>query len=297
MIVPRRSLARRVPCLLVLLLLLPGEPRPACLTLVLVGDVMLGRGVAQALAGDWEAAFAQVAPVLRRADLAFANLESPLTTAPQVTTGHDLRASPEAAAALSAPGFDLVSLANNHALDAGETGLAETERALASVGVVGVRAGSPHCRPAVCVLAFDDSVAPLDVGMAAAEVAAAAAGTDMVIVSIHWGGEYQAAPAPRQVALARALAAAGADLIVGHGPHVLQRVEWVGETLVVYSLGNFLFDQPYPADCRRGAILLVTACEGRICAVEALPTAVEQGRVRLAGPEDTAAILDRLDLR
>jgi poly-gamma-glutamate capsule biosynthesis protein CapA/YwtB (metallophosphatase superfamily) len=77
---------------------------------------------------------------------------------------------------------------------------------------------------------------------------------------------------------------------------VLQRAEWLGETLVAYSLGNFLFDQPYPADCRWGAVLRAVFQGDRIVAVEALPTVVEQGRVLPAGLEDAAAILARLAL-
>ncbi len=301
-------------------------------TLALAGDVMLGRGVAQALGGDWEAAFAEVQPWLAEADLAFANLESPLTTAPLPPSvppiggdeggAYDLRAPPEAVTALHVAGFDAVSLANNHALDAGEAGLRETVNTLSAAGIaplVGWETGtlvnwetgtSPGRSPVhqstnyqstklpTChLLAFDDSVAPLDLEAAAEAVAAAAEQADVVIVSIHWGGEYQAAPSPRQRAIARTLADAGARLIVGHGPHVLQRVEWVGDTLVAYSLGNFLFDQPYPAGCRRGAILRVTLQGDRIITVGAVPTVVEQGRVVPAGPEDSAAILARLNLQ
>lgn len=340
------------PFLIYSFLVLPGEPTPSVLseaggptlTLALVGDVMLGRGVAQALDGDWEAAFVEVQPWLAEADgstefaevLAFANLESPLTTAPfspfipptggdsppssSLMSGtpppsspslggmkggrYDLRAPPEAVAALQTAGFDVVSLANNHALDAGQVGLAETRRVLQEAAIIPV--GHPtsaststsftHPSSTLSCLAFDDSVMPLDLEAAAEVVATAAEQSDLVIVSIHWGGEYQAAPGPRQRAIARALAEAGAGIVVGHGPHVLQRVEWVGEALVAYSLGNFLFDQPYPADCRWGAILRVTLQGGRIVAVRAVPTLVEQGRVRPAGPEDGAAILARLAL-
>ncbi|MBE9506953.1 MAG: CapA family protein, partial [Chloroflexi bacterium] len=126
---------------------------------------------------------------------------------------------------------------------------------------------------------------------------AAAKRANVIIVSIHWGGEYQAAPNSRQQAIASSLAGAGADIIIGHGPHVLQRVEWVGETLVAYSLGNFLFDQPYPADCRQGAILRVTLQGDHIVAVEAVPTAVSQGCVKPASTEEAAAILARLNLQ
>ncbi len=304
------------------LFLLPGEPTPPTLTLALTGDVMLGRGVAQALDGDWEAAFAEVQPWLTEADLAFANLESPLTAAPPPPFippnngegqrgGYDLRAKPEAVAALHAAGFDVLSLANNHALDAGQAGLAETVATLDAAGITGLvdleigglgnlvhwsPAYWPTSLPTYHFLAFDDSVAPLDVAAASDRVTAAAEQAALVVVSVHWGGEYQAAPGPRQRAIARALTEAGADLIVGHGPHVLQRVEWMGEALVAYSLGNFLFDQPYPADCRRGAILRVTLQGDRLVAVKAVPTVVERGRVRPAGPEDSAAILARLSL-
>ena len=298
-----------LPCFLASCFFLPGEPHVPSRTLVFVGDVMLGRGVAQALDGDWEAAFAEVRPWLAGADMAFANLESPLTTAPPPLSSppllggteggrYDLRAPPKAVAALRVAGFDAVSLANNHALDAGEAGMRETINTLSTAGItplVDWETGKlGNWSPIYQSLAFDDSTAPLDLEAASRAVSATAEQAAIVIVSIHWGGEYQAAPGPRQQAVARALSDAGAGIIVGHGPHVLQRIEWVGETLVAYSLGNFLFDQPYPADCRQGAILRLTLRGDHIVAIEAIPTVVERGRVRPAGPNDSAAILARL---
>jgi poly-gamma-glutamate synthesis protein (capsule biosynthesis protein) len=259
---------------------------------------MLGRGVAQALDRDWEAAFTKVQPWLSEADVTFANLESPLTTAPQIDSGYDLRAPPEAVAALHTAGFDVVSLVNNHALDAGEAGLRDTVATLTTAAIVPL-ADESTCRQSTshCFLAFDDSAVPLDLEAAAKEVVAAVERANVVVVSIHWGGEYQGAPSQRQQAIARALAEAGADIVVGHGPHVLQRVEWIGNALVAHSLGNFLFDQPYPADCRQGAILRIAMRDDRIVAIEAIPTVVEQGRVRPAGEEEANAILARLDLQ
>lgn len=282
------------------LFLLPGKSAPPAITLAFTGDVMLGRGVAQALDGDWEGAFVDVRPWLADADLTFANLESPLTTAPQIGAGYDLRALPESVAALRAAGFDVVSLANNHTLDAGQAGLRKTADTLHAAGISALldwkAGGLVDCSPTYQLLAFDDSVAPLDMQAAAGRVAAAAEQADVVVVSIHWGGEYQAAPGPRQQAVARALAEAGAGIIIGHGTHVLQRIEWIGETLVTYSLGNLLFDQPYPADCRQGVILRVTLQGNRIAAVEAIPTVTEHGRVRLASPKEAAAISNRIGL-
>ena len=287
-----------------LLASLPGEPAPPTFTLAFGGDVMLGRGVAQSLDEDWQAAFSAVRPWLDEADLTFANLESPLTTAQHVSSGYDLRATPAAVAALHVAGFDVVSLANNHALDAGEAGLAETIATLDAAGIVGlvnqrearlVSRATPHPSIRYHLLAFDDSTVPLDMEIAARSVAAAATGADLVIVSVHWGGEYQAAPSPRQQAIAQALARAGADLVIGHGPHVLQRVEWMGKTLVAYSLGNLLFDQPYPLDCRQGVILRVArSVRGGSLAFELLPTVAEGGRVRPANPREARAILARL---
>jgi poly-gamma-glutamate synthesis protein (capsule biosynthesis protein) len=256
---------------------------------------MLGRGVAQALGEEWERALAPVAPALRAAGLACVNLESPLTSAPFAGGRHDLRAPPRAIAALTSAGVDCVSLANNHALDGGQAGLTETLEVLHVSSVTGVTQDGLFCRAGMCLLALDDSTAPLDVRAAGEAIAQAEAA--FVIVSIHWGGEYQAAPTLRQQALARAFAAAGADLVVGHGPHVLQRVEEVEGAVVAYSLGNLLFDQPYPADCRQGAILLVDVCDGRIQGVEVIPTESVDGQVLVAGPDAAAAIHARLDPR
>jgi hypothetical protein len=307
--------ARTAGCLLALLLLLPGEAgtRVSAWTLAVVGDVMLGRGVAQALGGEWEAAFAEVRPWLAAEDgaeawpcvgrgsraptWAFANLESPLAAMPQIATGYDLRAPPSAAAALRAAGFQAVSLANNHALDAGVVGRRETEGVLRAAGIDPWTPGrAAWCGPGCVGLALDDSAAPLDLEQAVGAVSRAARRAEVVLVSIHWGGEYQAAPSIRQQTIARALACAGADVIAGHGPHVLQRVEQVEGALVAYSLGNFLFDQAYPLDCRWGAILRVAVCDGRVTAVEAVPTVTQGGRVRPADPETVEAILGRLRL-
>lgn len=262
---------------------------------------MLGRGVARTLAGKWPAAFARVARPLAEADLAFANLESPLTTAPQASNGHDLRAIPSAISALSAAGFDIVSLSNNHALDAGKAGLMETIATLDLAGITGVTSRTagqlvsrtPHSTLRYQLLAFDDSVNPLDVEAAARSVAAARQ-ADLVIVSLHWGGEYQAAPSLRQRSIAQSLARAGADLIIGHGPHVLQPVERMGKALVAYSLGNLLFDQLYPDDCHWGVILRVTLTTRGNMRTDLLPTVEENGQARFASPGEAHAILERL---
>jgi poly-gamma-glutamate capsule biosynthesis protein CapA/YwtB (metallophosphatase superfamily) len=298
-----RSVA--LPCLLCAVLLVPGDRSVPRWTLALAGDVMLGRSVARALGGQWEDAFGEVQAASLGAHLAFANLESPLTalSCAQPTPGSpagsegDLSAPPEAAGALRSFGFDLLSLANNHALDCGQSGLRETTATIRSAAITPLLPGEPVCLSApvrTCWAAFDDSEGGLDEQEAAAIVSSLADSGVLVVVSIHWGGEYQAAPSPRQEALAEALAAAGAGLIAGHGPHVLQRVDWIGDTLVLYSLGNALFDQPYPADARRGAVVLAVVEGTRVVSVTAVATVSDCGRVRLAQPDDTRATMARL---
>ncbi|TET49320.1 MAG: CapA family protein [Anaerolineales bacterium] len=294
-------------CLLSAVLQISSDQHSPCWSLALVGDVMLGRDVARALDGSWAAALADVQTLLFSADLAFGNLESPLTAAPYppprpdspVANADDLRAPPDAVAALEEPGFDVMSLANNHALDGGPAGLLETISTLQAAAITALPHGTSACLalPAeTCWLALDDSASGVDMDEATATIAALDRTGSFVVVSVHWGGEYQAAPSPRQQALAATLVAAGADLIVGHGPHVLQRIEWIGHTAVLFSLGNLLFDQSNPKDARQGAIVLVTIERGEVVSIEAVPTVTSGGRVELAEAEDALAVLTRLGL-
>jgi poly-gamma-glutamate capsule biosynthesis protein CapA/YwtB (metallophosphatase superfamily) len=258
---------------------------------------MLGRGVARALGGAWTSGMADVRPELATADVAFANLESPLTSAPPIVDGYDLRAPRAAGTALGYTGLDLVSLSNNHALDAGSVGLADTA---ASLYENGVRPLNEACwseavsSTSLGFLAFDDTTAMLDVQQLARKVADCADLTDFLVVSVHWGGEYQVVPSARQRTLAKAIAAAGADVIVGHGTHVLQPIEWQDETVVLYSLGNLLFDQMYPTDCRMGAVIILTIGDGRVGRLAILPTETVRGKVRRADGDVAAAIAARL---
>jgi len=260
---------------------------------------MLGRGVATALDGDWTAAFGSAVGIgagvrswLTEADLAFANLESPLTTAPFAGGRFDLRAPPEAVVALTHAGFDVVSMANNHALDGRTAGLKETRNTLEKAGILALTEATVHYRfhDRVALVAYCDTGRPWDL----TPVGQATARADMVVVSVHWGVEYHGVTA-HQRALARELAAAGADLIIGHGPHVLQPVEQVDGTWVAYSLGNFLFDQPFE-DTRQGAILRITLDRGSIVDVQAVPTVMRHGHVQLATGDKATTILNRLQL-
>lgn len=257
----------------------PGTATPEgdpSVTLTAVGDVMLARTIGDAIASMGPAApFANVVEPLAAADITFANLEMALTDRGTAQPKDFVfRAPPVAADGLTEAGIDVVSLANNHALDFGVEGLDDTRSALAERGVVFAGAGDDVAAATaavtmerndirIAVLAFatfhDDSVSGFTArnfeatesrpGIAWADeervttaVAAAAASHDVVIVSMHWGDEYRDTVSNEQVALGRLAVDAGADLVLGHGPHVTQGWERYDAGLIVYSLGNFVFD-------------------------------------------------------
>ncbi|WP_241191344.1 CapA family protein [Deinococcus psychrotolerans] len=267
-----------------------GRENTIPLTFALVGDVSVGRGVAQINAANWGAALSDVQAALK-ADATFGNLESPLTTQPHRGSGLDLRAPPAGVAALAA--FTHLGVENNHALDGGVAGQTQTRTVLEKNGVTPVTRRLTVTRvrgvPVAWTAFFDDghTLPPL------AAIREGRRRAQIVVVGVHWGAEYGPVTA-QQRWLAHALAAAGADLIVGSGPHVLQGHERIGNTLVLYSLGNLLLDQPYP-DARVGAVVRVTRelAGWSACAV---PTRYRAGRISPANGKERPRILARLGL-
>ncbi|WP_245616432.1 CapA family protein [Deinococcus radiopugnans] len=273
-----------------------GQQHQLPLTFALVGDVSVARGVAQVNAADWGATLAALREALR-ADATFGNLESPLTTAPHTSGGLDLRAPPAGAAALSA--FTHLGVENNHAHDGGAAGQRQSRRVLREHGLTPVTRALSITEvggvPVAWAAFFDDGRTPPPLSA----IREGARQAQLVVVGVHWGVEYGPVTA-RQRHLARELASAGADLIVGSGPHVLQGHERLGQTLVLYSLGNLLLDQPYP-DTRVGAVVRATrvaqgphGAQGwSACAV---PTRYRAGRVSSANAQERPRILSRLGL-
>ncbi|MBX3198145.1 MAG: CapA family protein [Labilithrix sp.] len=274
----------------------PRHAKPPRLVLAFGGDVIAHDAlrVAAARADHRDAAgrslndsgygalIAAIAPAVRGADLAFANLESPVTPRELRRGEMIFHADEPLLAAVARAGFHVVSVANNHALDQGRGGLADTLAAANRHGLVAVGAGETMrdaCAPrvatrsgiAIAVLArtlvmnFRDppergspSVCMLAEGPLKRQAREArAAGADVVIASLHWGNEYDRAPRREQIDAAHRLVEAGVDLVIGHHPHVLQRVERVPKrdgrsALVAYSLGNLLSNQGYAFDPRTG---------------------------------------------
>lgn len=272
-------------------------------SLALLGDLMLAHGV-----NPGPGSLSYLASDISSADLAMANLESPLAPNPQeVESTYNLCAPSGHASLLGAWGFDLLSLANNHALDCSQDGIAVTISALDAAGIQSIAPGTEAVYREVnglqlAFLAFDNVTSLLDVTAAETAIRSARDYGAEVIVSVHWGLEYQGSPSDRQESLAQAFARAGAVLIWGHHPHVLQRVDWIEndgqKTLVLYSLGNALFDQGGLADTRRSALVVVTISSSGVESVHAVPFAIDVPHSRLDAPDRSALqnIQDSLQL-
>ncbi len=269
--------------------------------LVFLGDVGLGRSMERQLARfgsshPWEG----IGPVLSEADLAVANLEGLLTTRGKpLDKSYLIRAHPSWGQSLVDGSLDLVSLANNHALDFGPGGLDETVASLEALDIAVVGAGasreSAHL-PAlfdlegvrVAILGYaasrwngsvdmpaTDRVAWAESVAVQADVQAVRDRADLVVVLLHAGTEYASAPSSDQVAIAHAAIDAGADLVVGHHPHVTQTFEQYKHGLIVFSLGDALFDIPRQA-AMQGDMLRVHATRDGLTRAELWPFWIEE---------------------
>jgi hypothetical protein len=240
----------------------PGPP--PVVRIVAVGDLTFGVAPSLPSGGAGEL-LAGLRPLLRRADVSLGNLETPLTDhaaskCGAASTGcYAFRAPPAYADDLRRTGFTILNVANNHANDAGAEGLADTVAALDAArlphtGLPGQVTTLRVGRTRVALVGF----APypwaqdlLDVAGAQALVARAAREADLVVVTMHAGAEgsdrmhvrpgaetYLGEPRGDPLAFSHAVIDAGADLVVGHGPHVLRGLEWYRGRLIAYSLGN-----------------------------------------------------------
>jgi len=233
-----------------------------------VGDIMLAGPWTRTLErAGYSFPFRAVAAELARADINLANLESPLARCGTefCSKKFRFRGSPAVAPALRGAGFNIVTLANNHSMDFGWPALDETRRHLRDAGIAWVGAGAnlDEARAVqllnvkgkrIAFLGYSltqpveffagrarPGTAPGYANLVTADVANARRQADYVIVSFHWGREATGMPQTYQRDTAHKAIEAGADVIIGHHPHVLQGVERYKRGIIFYSLGNFAF--------------------------------------------------------
>jgi Bacterial capsule synthesis protein PGA_cap len=243
----------------------PGSPD---ITLAFAGDVNFARRTAKLLRNP-ATAFGPISSVLSAADLTVVNLETAVTSrgTPQPKQYH-FRTTGRAFAAIRAAGIDLVTMANNHVLDYGQAGLADTlatakaarfpyvgigKNARAAwapyvttikgvrIAIIGVSQVGELASSWVATRTRPGEANAINTRRTLAAIRAAKRRAQVVIVFMHWGTEGQACPDASQLSLAPRLAKAGASIIIGAHAHMLQGSGWLGRTFVAYGMGNFLW--------------------------------------------------------
>ncbi|HUW21230.1 MAG TPA: CapA family protein [Candidatus Bathyarchaeia archaeon] len=249
------------------------RPPPTEISLVVTGDVMLARSVTTKMRAldNFAYPFTETAAVLKEADLTLINLESPFgSNCSSTDTGMVFCADQQAIEGLIKAGVDLVSLANNHVLDQGEAGLSETIQLIKQNFMTPVGLRDPaflEVNGVKLVFLAYNAVNPqstlvswADPAVIESEIKRFSREADVLVVYFHWGQEYAETPRsgsgspfdPKK--LAHQAIDAGADLVLGSHPHVVWDNEWYNGKLIVYSLGNFVFDQSWSQETQKGTL-------------------------------------------
>ncbi len=236
-------------------------------TVLLVGDIMLDREVENLInQNSIYYPFQNISHFLRGIDIVFGNLEGPVVENPPQFPDDSLKFAftPEVIKGASWSHFNLFSLSNNHTPDMEKEGLEETKEWLKKYGVNFVgdplsgssdNLNSSFSRDDITFLAFNQIFPFMDKEeeiIKTIKMVKSSNPDNFLIVSMHWGEEYKLINSPIQQSLARRIIEAGADLIIGHHPHVVQNIEKYQGKLILYSLGNFIFDQYFSPETQEG---------------------------------------------
>jgi poly-gamma-glutamate capsule biosynthesis protein CapA/YwtB (metallophosphatase superfamily) len=303
------------------------KPESERVSFAFVGDVLLGEYVGTLLnRHGFDYPYAQVSGILREADVAAANLETAVTSGgekPELKT-YEFRSDPDALPAFREAGFDLVNLANNHTMDFGPEGLRDTMKHLKESDIAYVGAGETADEAyapvyiekngvRIAVLGFSRVIPDgswkagenklgladtYDYTRPVQAIEAAKAQADIVVVLVHWGDEKAEAPlADKQVDLGRRYIDAGADLVIGSHPHVLQGFEYYKNRWIAYSLGNFIFTKSKDPLTYDSGILQAECGKNGECRLQLMPIRADTPQPQPMDPEKGALLLARLSER
>lgn len=250
---------------------------------ILTGDVMLGRSVMSVSLkskNDPNYPFEKVGETLKSADLTFINLENPIIEdCPFTNSGFTFCTDPKMISGLKFAGIDVATLANNHTQNYGEEGLKKTSNFLEEndIKVVGMDNLVIQTKKETKFgfLGFDftlKNIKQSDLDL----VKDSKGKVDVLIVSVHWGEEYQARANKVQREIAKKLVEAGADIVVGHHPHWVQDEEEINGKPVYYSLGNLVFDQMWSEETKKGMIVRLTFENQKLVKEEKIPIYIEK---------------------
>lgn len=273
----------------------PPPPPPTDTTLAFGGDIMLDRGVRTSVEKNYEGDYSTLfepLTLLGEADVSFVNLEGPVSDVGRnVGSKYSFRMDPKILPVLKNVGIDIVSFANNHVGDWGVDAFNDTLSRLTEKEILYTGAGETkskaiepvvftHNGNTIGYLGFSD-VGPSwmeakdkNSGILLATdpnfidyIHQASEKVPFLVVSFHWGDEYKPT-SERQKSLAHSAIDAGADLVIGHHPHVIQESEWYKGKFIQYSLGNLIFDQYFSSETMQGLLLEVEIDKNELISIK-----------------------------
>lgn len=295
--------------------------KPPEITFMAGGDVMLSRHVGEKIRkykdNSWP--FRKIYADFKNADLAFVNLESPFyDKGAPITEGMVFKAEPNTIDGLKLAGIDIVSLANNHSRNQGSNGLLYTFEHLKNNGIVYAGAGqnseeayqgkiieAQGVKFGFLAYAYNEhyaasnnpTVAGMDLEKLKQGIANLKNKADFIIVSMHAGNEYTTKPNQQQIEFAHAAIDAGADLVIGHHAHWIQKIEKYQGKYIFYGLGNLVFDQMWSDETQKGLTAKFTFAGKQLKQIELKPVQIDDyGQPRWMSDTEIKEVLKTIDL-
>lgn len=281
----------------------PMHPAPKA-EILFVGDMMFDRTIRTTMDEKGsDSVFSCIDPLLERADVVVGNLEGPITASSSISLGsapgddHNFTFTfaTSTAELLKRHNIGIVSIGNNHIMNFSRDGLIATKQYLSAAGVQYF--GDPDASETDKVLRT--TIGGVDFSFVnwsdwtsdktdhtVAQVRAEAGSGRVVVVYTHWGVEY-VPPLPRVRALAHEFVDAGASIVIGSHPHIVQEHEVYHGKDIYYSLGNFIFDQYFSDAVRHGLMLDITFSKNGVTNVHEIPVELEHDRTTCALPQST----------
>jgi poly-gamma-glutamate synthesis protein (capsule biosynthesis protein) len=292
--------------------------------MIAVGDIMLGRGVNNQMVAhnDYFYPYRRIRDELSTADLRIANLECTITdlvTVPEDPYTFTFVSSKRAVDGLVYAGISALTVANNHSNGCGEPAFLDMLETLDShhISVCGgggtlAEARRPAIMTAkglrVSLIGYDmiapqgpfatstsSGLAPVDLQTLPADIAAARDQSDLVIPYFHWGMEYTKDPTIDQQQVAHAAIDAGADIVLGNHPHWTQAIEEYRGKLIIYSFGNFIFDQDWSRPTMESMLIHFYWRKTTLCGIRLVPT-IDENRCqpRIETPQEAVGVFERM---
>lgn len=245
--------------------------------IIVVGDIMLGRSVMSKTIAlkDFNYPFLKTADILKSADITFGNLENPIIkNCPVLNDGMIFCADPKMISGLLFAGIDILNLANNHTNNYGDDGLKQSKDFLQKEKIDYVGVDNLIIKDINKIkfgfLGFDFmSKKPKESDYEL--IKNSKNQVDVLIVMTHWGNEYISKANNNQKEIAKKIIANGADVIVGGHPHWVQDMEYIDGKPVFYSLGNFVFDQSWSEETKKGLVIRLNYKGKKLINIDKLP--------------------------